>query len=76
MKHWGTSHSEETQKAQGRAAQVAYIFLSVLPPGSPGLYGVIVIVNDGKKPHRKAAHLFAKAAEGAGGGVLPEETLE
>lgn len=55
---------------------MAYIFLSVLPPGSPGLYGVIVIVNDGKKPHRKAAHLFAKAAEGAGGGVLPEETLE
>lgn len=25
---------------------------------------------------KKAAHLFAKAAEGAGGGVLPEETLE
>jgi len=25
---------------------------------------------------KNAAYLFAKAAEGAGGGVLPEETLE
>ena len=66
--------SAETQKAQERAALVAYIFLDVLPLGSPGPYSVLM--NDNGKNITKGTHLFAKAAEGAGGGVLPEETLE
>lgn len=41
MKHWMLSRPAETQKAQGRAAQVAYIFRDVLLPGSPVLCGVI-----------------------------------
>lgn len=69
-----SSHSAETQKAQGRAAQVACIFLDVLPLGSPALCSVII--NNDEHTKESCPHLFAKAAEGAGGGVLPEETLE
>lgn len=66
-------HREENQKELEHAEQEVYI-----SPGAPLLESLGLCdkgVSNGEIAPR-GKYLFAKAADGAGGGVLPEVTLE
>ena len=62
---------------EARARSAGGLYLPIMP--SPCISRALsTTVNDGhhKKKRRESTHLFAKAAEGAGGGVFPEGVLE